>query len=330
MVELAGALDHRLPSTDPDELARWFDQGRSGSLETYLGAFVHTVSAMQTIEGLRRVAEESVEDLAADGVVYAELRFAPLLHTRRGLPPEEVVEAVIEGMSRAGERTGLSWGLILDAIRSEPDSLHVADLAVRYAGRGVVAFDLSGPEAGFPPDAHLPAIRRVREVGLGVTLHAGEAAGVASIALALNRCGADRIGHGIEVIRDCAVADDRIIRLGAVAAQVRDRRVPLEVCPTSNLHTRGWAPNQHPVGPLHRAGFTVTINTDNRLMSATSMSAEQELVRRHQGFGLDDLALATRRALAAAFCPEPLRRSLWEERIAPAYSAAGASVSSRW
>jgi adenosine deaminase len=191
----------------------------------------------------------------------------------------------------------------------------------------VVSFDLAGPEAGHPASRHLPAIRKVQEAGFPVTLHAGEAGGVAMIAEARFRCRADRIGHGVDIVDDCVVDSGEIVEVGPVAAAIRDRRVPLEVCPTSNLHTKGWTPDRHPVGMLHRAGFTVTINTDNRLMSATSMPAEFELLRRHHGFGVDDLLAVTRRALVAAFCSEPVRRRLWDERIAPGYREAGAEVS---
>ncbi len=324
VVELADAVGHRLPVHEPTALADWFDQGRSGSLERYLEAFVHTVAVMQTTEAIHRVAREAVEDLSADGVVYAEIRFAPHLLTRRGLAPEAVVEAAIAGMTDGAAATGLEWGLILDAMRQEDDSLEVARLAVRYADHGVVGFDLAGPEAGFPPDAHLPAIRHVREAGLGVTLHAGEAGGLTSLAAAVRRCGADRIGHGVEVIDDCLVRDGTVVSLGPLAATLRDRQIPLEVCPTSNLHTKRWRADEHPIGMLHRAGFAVTVNTDNRLMSRTSMSAELELVREHHGFGVDDLLAVTHTALRAAFCPWETKRRLWSEEVLPRYLEAGA------
>ena len=324
VVELAAAVGHVLPADDPDDLADWFDQGRSGSLERYLEAFVHTVSVMQTAEAITRVAREAVEDLAADGVVYAEIRFAPHLLTRRGLSPDAVVEAALSGMAAGAAKTGMDWGLILDAMRQDDDSLDVARLAVRHAGHGVVGFDLAGPEAGFPPDRHLAAIRHVQEAGLHLTLHAGEAGGLASLASAMHRCRTERIGHGVEVIDDCTVRDGEIVSLGPLAADIRDRRLPLEICVSSNLHTKGWLPGDHPVGMLHRAGFAVTLNTDNRLMSRTSMSAEFELVRRHQGFDVDDLLAVTRTALDAAFCPVDVKRRLWEDVILPAYRSAGA------
>ncbi len=326
VLDLADAVGYELPADDPVELADWFDQGRSGSLERYLEAFAHTVAVMQTEEAIVRVAREAVEDLASDGVVYAEIRFAPHLLTRGGLSSDAVVEACLEGMRGDAATTGLEWGIILDAMRQDDDSLEVARLAVRHADDGVVGFDLAGPEAGFPPDRHLPAIRHVAAAGMRLTIHAGEAAGLPSIASAVNVCRTERIGHGIEVVADCDVRDGEIVATGRLATQIRDRRLPLEICPTSNLHTRGWAPSEHPVGMLYRAGFAVTLNTDNRLMSRTSMSQEFSLVSEHHGFGIDDLAIVTRTALEAAFCSLDLKRRLWERVIAPAYEAAGASA----
>jgi adenosine deaminase len=329
VLELADDIGLALPAPDAASLGAWFDQRTSGSLEGYLAAFRYTVGVMQDADALRRVAVEAVEDLAGDGAVHIESRFAPLLHTDGGLKPEEVMEAVLDGFATAGAAAGVSWGVIVDAIRSHTDSAAAADLAIRYRDAGVVAFDLSGPEAGYPPDAHLPAIRRIREYGLGLTLHAGEAAGLHSLALAVNRCGADRIGHGIEVNDDITTGPDGHRTLGAVASVVRDRRIPLEICPMSNLATKGWTERQHPLPDLVRDGFTVTLNTDNRLMSATTMSREHDFALA-MGLDIDDLARMGRSALAAAFCSEPTRRSLWEERIAPGLAAAGAAVSLRW
>ncbi|MDH4118846.1 MAG: adenosine deaminase [Acidimicrobiia bacterium] len=328
VIELADLVGHTLPSTDPVELGAWFDQVESGSLETYLEAFDHTLAVMQTQDACRRVAAESLADLADDGAVHVESRFAPLLLTRHGLAPEAVIEAVLDGFSSAAREREVTWGLIVDAMRSDDNSLQAAELAVRYSEQGVVAFDLAGPERGYPPEAHLPAINHIREYGLGLTLHAGEAGGLASIASAVFRCGADRIGHGIEIAEDVSSEGAEAV-LGGLARRVRDRRVPLEVCPTSNLATKGWSPEEHPLRDLHRWGFNVTLNTDNRLMSATSMSKEAEFALT-SGLSLDDLARMTRNALAAAFCSEPQRRRHWEQRIAPWYAERGVSVDPRW
>ncbi len=322
-----------LPSDQPDSLATWFDQSQAGSLETYLESFRHTIGVMQDQESLERVAYEAALDLAGDGVVYAEIRFCPLLHTRRGLGTDEVIEAVSSGLTRGAAASGLVWGLIIDAMRDDTRSVEMARLAVSHRKRGVVGFDLAGPESKHPPRRHLAACRHARESGLRLTVHAGEAAGPmgpAYIAEAMDSCGAERIGHGVEIISDCVIREGEVISLGPVAARVRDRQVPLEMCPASNLATGRLRPEEHPIGALYRAGFNVTISTDNRLMSNTSMSAEFEFVQRHHRFGLDDLASVTRRSLAAAFCDHVTKTRLWEETIAPAYRIAGAEVETRW
>lgn len=303
ILELADAHGYRgLPAADEAGLADWFDQGRSGSLERYLEAFVHTVGVMQTAEAIERVAFEAVEDLAADGCVYAEIRFAPSLCTRQGLTLEDVIEAALNGFRRGEQATGMVTRYIADAMRHETDSEKIAAAAIAFRGQGLVGFDLAGPEAGFPPDDHIVACRMIREANLGLTLHAGEADGVDSIWRALQRCGAHRIGHGIHIVDDTVTEDGEIVELGPMASYVRDHQVPLEVCPTSNLHTAGWTPEAHPVGMLHRAGFNVTISPDNRLMSRVSMSDEFRLLADHHGFGLGDFHAVTFRAIDAAFC----------------------------
>ena len=299
--ELAAEAGHDLPASDLAGLASYFDQTGSGSLSRYLEAFEHTTAVMQTSEAIERVAAEMIEDLAADSVAYAEIRFAPMQHLQGGLTPDEVVAAALAGCERAGRSTGVLWGVILDAMRTERDSFAVAELAGRFADDGVVAFDLAGRERGFPPDAHLAAIRRAREFGLGVTIHAGEAAGVSSIAAAVNRCGADRLGHGVDIIDDCVVRDGRITDLGPVASVVHGRRIPLEVCPISNIQTKGWEIGEHPVALLDAAGFVVTISPDNRLMSATSLDREYALLAETFGFTEADLARFNRNAANAAF-----------------------------
>jgi adenosine deaminase len=298
-------------------------------LESYLGAFRHTIGVMQDWESLERVAYEASVDLTNDGVVYAELRFCPLLHTRKGLAPMEVVRAVSTGLRRGADETGLAWGLIIDAMRHETHSVEMAYLAVAGRELGVVGFDLAGPELGNPPGSHLAACRLARTSGLGLTIHAGEAAGdrgAGYMAEAMDLCGAERLGHGVELVWDCVLSDGEVVEIGPVAARVLDRQIPLEMCPSSNLATSRLAPDQHPIGAFYRAGFNVTINTDNRLMSATTMSAELDFARRHHGFDLDDLVRVTRHSLKAAFCDHATKRRLWEERIAPAYREEGATV----
>jgi len=311
----------RLPASDPETLADWFDQGQSGSLERYLEAFGHTVAVMQTPEAIERVAFEAVQDLAADGVVYAEIRFAPSLLTERGLSRSEVVEAALAGFVRGDAATGMTTRLIVDALRHLDDSELAAEVAIDFAQAGVVGFDLAGPEEGYPPDDHLVACRMIRQANLGLTLHAGEASGPNSIWRALQRCGAHRIGHGVRIIDDCTVVDNEIVDVGRLAEYVVDFQVPLEVCPTSNLHTNGWTPAEHPIGMLHRAGFNVSLSPDNRLMSRVTMSDEFALVVNHHGFVTEDLHVLTRRAMQASFCDHATKERLMGA-IDTGYSAA--------
>jgi adenosine deaminase len=314
IVELADEVGHRLPASDPAALAAWFRQDESGSLEAYLEAFAHTTALMQTKRALERVAREAVVDLAADGVRYAELRFAPTLHTARGLEPGEVVAAVAAGIAAGEADTGCVASLIVVAMRTMSDSEEVAKLAVSSQHLGVVGFDIAGAEAGYPPRLFRAACHHALDANLPVTLHAGEAEGPSSIAQALHQCGAQRIGHGVRIIEDCEVDTGDITTLGDLARFVRDRQIPLEVNLSSNLDT-GLYPSApaHPIGSLHRAGFAVTVNTDNRLMSGTSMSNEFALLASSQGFGLEDFHAVTTTALRAGFAAWPTRRRLLDE-----------------
>jgi adenosine deaminase len=327
VLELASEIGYdRLPATEPNALAAWFHQGESGSLENYLEAFSHTTAVMQTAQALERVAHEAVIDLAADGVRYAELRFAPSLHTRGGLEPTEVVAAVAAGFSAGNAETGCVTRLIVAAMRQMPDSEDVAKLAVASRHLGVVGFDLAGPEAGYPNRSYRTACQHVADANLPITVHAGEGDGTSQIWQALHQCDARRIGHGVRIIEDTTVVDGEIFDLGELAAYVRDLRVPLEVSVLSNLHTAIYpTPEAHPVGLLHRAGFAVTINTDNRLMSGTSMTTEFELLAEHQGFRIDDFHTVTRTALEAGFGEWPERQRLIRE-IDDRYRELGSSV----
>lgn len=310
VLELADEIGYsRLPSADPAELAEWFHQAESGSLQTYLEAFTHTVSVMQTESALERVAYEAVIDLAADGVRYAELRFAPSLHTTRGLEPTEVMAAVWAGVQAGEAESGCVARLIVAAMRDMSDSEDVAKLAVASRDRGVVGFDLAGPEAGFPNAGFRAACRQADEANLPITIHAGEGDGTSQISQAIHHCRARRIGHGVRIVEDATVIDGDLADLGELATYVRDLHVPLEISVRSNLHT-GIYPDagSHPVGMLHRAGFAVTVNTDNRLMSATSMSSEFELLADHHGFGVEDFHAVTRTALEAGFAEWPVRQ----------------------
>ncbi len=315
-----------LPSNDPDTLESWFHRGDSGSLERYLGAFEHTVAVMQSPAAVERVAYEAGIDLAADGVVYAEVRFGPSLLTSRGMPYEDAIEAALAGLARATRATGIIAPLIVTAMRQMPDSERVAQAAVRFVGDGVVGFDLAGPEAGFPADDHLPATRAARRAGLGLTLHAGEGDGPNSIWRAVDRCCAQRIGHGVRIIDDTVRVDGEIVSLGLIATQIRDQRIPLEVSISSNLHTGiASTASAHPIGPLYRAGFRVTLNTDNRLMSGISLSDEYALAHDVLGFTVRELGLLTEAAIEAGFGDYGQRRRLVREVVRPAYAAAALS-----
>lgn len=322
IVELADACGYdALPTRDPDALAaRIRAQADSGSLVSYLEAFTHAVGVLQTPEALERVAAECGADLAADGVVRAEVRMAPELCTRRGLALDDVIEAVLAGFARARAAHGLRLGLIVCGMREGPHVRAAAEAAVRWRDHGVVGFDLAGPERAHPPEPHAEAFALARREGLGITVHAGESAGLDSIRGALEACGAQRLGHGVRITDD--IDDGDPPRLGSLAAAVRDRGVPLEVCPTSNVHTAA-APSiaDHPFGLLHRLGFRVTVNTDNRLMSAVTLS--DELAALSEAFHLDLGALEAAQVAAAEslFAPAAERRSLVDDVVRPAFGA---------
>ncbi len=303
IIELAADAGYDgLPTTDPEALADWFDQGTSGSLERYLAAFDHTVAVMQRPEHIERVAHESLVDAAADGVIHLECRFAPSLLTQGGLSRLEAIEAAAAGFRRAAAETGAGWGIIVDAMRQDTDSEAVAEVAAAARDLGVVGFDLAGPEAGHPARDHRAACDRAREAGLGLTIHAGEGAGPDSVADAV-AVGAERIGHGFRLIEDCRVDDGRIVELGPIARTVHERRIPLELCPWSNTHTGGLDMEDHPADALRAAGFVVTLSPDNRLMSRTSASAEYRAMVDTFGWGPTEVLAAAQDAAEAAFLP---------------------------
>ena len=317
-----------LPTSHVDDLDKWFAGATTaGSLEEYLERFVHTVGVMQTREALTRVAAECAEDLAADGVVYAEVRFAPELNTQRGLALEEVVEATLEGLregaaraKQAGHRIRL--GVLLCAMRQEPRAKEIAELAVRYRDAGVVGFDIAGPEAGHPPTRSLEAFEYLRRENFHFTIHAGEGFGLPSIWEAIQHCGAARLGHGVRIVDDITLGEDGTATLGRLASFVRDRRIPLEMCPRSNVHT-GTVPSlaEHPISLLRRLNFRVTVNTDNRLMSQTSMTREFTELTAQFGYTLDDFQWFTVNAMKSAFIPFDQRLALINEVIKPGYAA---------
>lgn len=331
VAELAAECGYAdLPESDPATLAEWFAAaGNSGSLERYLEPFAHTVGVMQTPEGLARVASECAQDLAADGVVYAEVRFAPELHLERGLTLQQVVDSVLSGF-RDGERASggrIRVGTLLTAMRTAAKSRQIAGLMVEYRDRGVVGFDIAGREAGFPPTRHLDAFEFLRQENAHFTIHAGEAFGLPSIWEAIQWCGADRLGHGGRIVDDIERRPDGTYHLGPLASYVRDRRIPLELCPTSNVMT-GAAKSiaDHPIGLLSDLRFRTTINTDNRLVSDTSMTQEMAQVCEAFGWGVDELRRLTVNAMKSAFIPFDERLALIEDVIKPAYAVAAAEA----
>jgi adenosine deaminase len=329
VVELAEAIGYpALPTDEPDRLGEWFlAASHSGSLEHYLQTFGHTVAVMQNVEALVRVAAECAEDLAADGVVYAEVRFAPELHVEEGLQPAAVVEAVLEGFRigarrAAGRGRRIRVGCLLTAMRHAARAREIAELAVTYRDLGVVGFDIAGAEAGFPPTRHLDAFEYLRQQNAHFTIHAGEAFGLPSIWEALQWCGADRLGHGVRIVDDITLGADGTPRLGLLAAYVRDKRIPLEMCPTSNVHT-GAAKSlaDHPIGLLARLRFRVTVNTDNRLMSDVSLSSELTALAGTFDYSWADLQWFAVNAMKSAFISFDERLALIDDVIKPGYAA---------
>jgi adenosine deaminase len=328
VIDIAGQIGYDgLPATDEAELAAWFrTAAHSGSLVRYLEPFAHTVAVMRTPEALHRVALECVEDLAADNVVYAEVRFAPELHIAGGLSLDEVVDAVLAGFTE-GEKAAAAAGrpitvrCLVTAMRHAARSRDIAELAIRFRDKGVVGFDIAGAESGNPPSRHLDAFEYMRANNARFTIHAGEAFGLPSIHEALAFCGADRLGHGVRIVDDIEVLPDRSARLGRLASIVRDKRIPLEMCPSSNVQT-GAVPSigKHPFDLLARLRFRVTVNTDNRLMSDTTMSTEMHRLVEAFGYGWSDLERFTVNAMKSAFIHFDERLAIIDEVIKPRYA----------
>jgi adenosine deaminase len=323
VIELAAELGYQgLPTTDPTDLAAWFHRGaQRGNLPEYLEGFQHTIAVMQTPESLERVAFEFIEDMHLDGVVYAEVRFAPVYHTARGLTQDEVVAAVIRGLKR-GERTyGVQWGLIICAMRHMKDSVEAAELAIRCRDAGVVGFDLAGGEDGFPPKKHVEAFQAIERANFYITIHAGEAYGPESIWQALQYCGAHRLGHATRLRDDIEVFPDGSMKLGRLAQYILDRRVPLEMCLLSNLHTGACASlEDHPFGIFFRRGFRVCLNTDDRLMSDTTMTRETTLATELFDLSLLELEKLSLNAMKSAFAPFDQRLRVIFDTIKPGFA----------
>ena len=330
IVELAEETGYRdLPTTDPERLAAWMQRGANRKdLTLYLETFAHTVGVMQTADSIARVARECAQDLAADGVVYAEVRFAPELHVERGLALDDAIEAVLEGFSQGSGATALTIRAICSAMRHLHRSVEVAEAAVRWRDRGVVAFDIAGPEDGYPPDDHLEAFQYCQRENFHITIHAGEAYGPRSIWKALQFCGAERLGHGIRIVEDIVTDANGDRTLGRLAHYIRDRRIPLEVCPTSNVNTGVVASvADHPIDTLVQLRYRVTVNTDNRLMSNVSMTSEMATLADTFGYDWARLRWLTVNAMKSSFLPFRERLQIIEGVIKPGYAPLEAAQS---
>ncbi|PJJ71185.1 adenosine deaminase [Diaminobutyricimonas aerilata] len=336
ILELADEVGLELPADDAEALGRWIaDASDSGSLVEYLKTFDITTGVMQTREGLGRVAREFVQDLAADGVIYGEVRWAPEQHLTRGLSLDEVVEAVQEGIEAGIDdaRSGghrIRVGQLVTAMRHADRSLEIAELAVRHRHRGVVGFDFAGAEDGFPPGRARTAFDYLASEFLPVTVHAGEAAGLESIRGALIDGRALRLGHGVRIAEDIVTeredAESTYVTVGPIAQWVKDQQIPLELSPSSNLQTgaiEAWGEDliDHPFDLLYQLGFRVTVNTDNRLMSATTLSRELVLLAEAFGYDLSDLEVFQLNAAEAAFLPLEDREEL-ADRISDGFARA--------
>lgn len=322
VIDLAKVSGYELPTTNADDLATWMVRGASRlDLTLYLETFAHTVGVMQSADALYRVAAECAEDLADDGIVYAEVRFAPELHVEQGLSLDEVVEATVKGFADGSTGRGIRIGTLVTAMRHAARSLEIAELAVRHRDNGVVGFDIAGAEAGNPPTRHLDAFQYIQRENFHFTIHAGEAYGPPSIWEAIQYCGAERLGHGVRIIDDITRHDDGSVELGRLASYVRDRRIPLEVCPTSNVHTGAAASiAEHPIGLLRDLSFRVTMNTDNRLMSATSLTDEFAVTAEAFGWDWQTVRWMTTNAMKSAFIPFDERLEIIDNTLKPWYA----------
>ncbi|MAE28277.1 MAG: adenosine deaminase [Planctomycetota bacterium] len=310
--------------TDSEALSDWFFRGASrGSLPQYLEGFRHTIALMQSAAALERIAYELMEDMAADGVVYAEVRFAPHFHTHAELGLEGVMTAVLQGLRRGAEEWGVGYGLIVCAMRNESPELSekLVELAVSFRNRGCVGFDLAGEEAGHPAKDHVRAFQFAQRANFSITIHAGESFGPDSIWQALQFCGAHRIGHGTRLIEDIVIYDNKVIQVGGLAQYVLDHRIPLELCLSSNVHT-GATPSleEHPFPYFLSSGYRVTLNTDNRLMSRTTMSDEYAIANKHFGCSLNELELLSLNAMKSAFASYGERCRFIYNRIKPGFA----------
>jgi adenosine deaminase len=326
IIELAHKQNYNeLPTTDVDELTKWFHSAAdSKNLVEYLKGFQYTCGVMQTKEALERVAYEMLEDMKNDGVCYVETRFAPVFHTDKGLHMDDVVKAVLSGLEKGKKDFGVGYGLILCGMRNMTNTLDIAELAVNFREHGVVGFDLAGEEGGYPPKKHVDAFHYIQRENFNITIHAGEAFGKESIWQAIQWCGAHRIGHATHLLEDIILDDDgEVVGFGDLAQYILDKRIPLEICLLSNLHTGAVDKlEEHPFGIFFKEKFRVTLNTDDRLMSNTTMTNEFLLAIKFFGLKLDDLEKITINSMKSAFIHHDERLNYIYKIIKPGYQKA--------
>ncbi len=323
VIDLAKDIGYKeLPTTAPQALADWFHQGANkGNLVEYLKGFIHTCGVMQTKDALVRVAYEMMEDMSRDGVCYIETRFCPHLHTEHGLYSEDVVSHVLEGLEKGKRDFGVDYGLIICGLRNTRRSLEMAELAVNFRKQGVVGFDLAGEEGGYPPKEHLDAFHFINRENFSITIHAGEAFGKQSIWQAIQYCGAHRIGHATRLVEDFGFdKEGRVVSLGQLSQYILDKRIPLEICLLSNIHTGAVDKMEnHPFGELFCIGFRVFLNTDDRLMSDTTLTNEYLMASKVFGLDLDKIEKLTINAMKSAFCFHKERLRIIYDVIKPGF-----------
>lgn len=305
IIELAKDLNYtKLPTSDAGELAEWFHRGANkGNLVEYLQGFEHTCAVMQTKEALERIAYEMMEDMYKDGVCYVETRFAPVFHTSKGLWYEDIITSVLNGLERGKKDFGVGYGLILCGMRNMKNTLEFAELAVNFRRNGIVGFDLAGEEGGYPPKKHLDAFQFIKRENFNITIHAGEAFGKESIWQAIQLCGAHRIGHATRLVEDMVFDQQgNVIALGQLAQYILDTRLPLEICLLSNVHTGAVDKlENHPFVKLYKEKFRVFLNTDDRLMSDTTLTKEYTIASELFGISLDDIEKLNINAMKSSF-----------------------------
>ncbi|MHB8338811.1 MAG: adenosine deaminase [Ignavibacteriaceae bacterium] len=325
VIDLAKDIKYnKLPTKDAGELGAWFHQGANkGNLAEYLQGFEHTCAVMQTKESLERAAYEMMEDMKNDGVCYVESRFAPVFHTSKGLYNEDVVNAVLEGLEKGKRDFGVGYGLILCGMRNMKNTLEIAELAVNFRNQGVVGFDLAGEEGGYPPKKHIEAFQFIQRANFNITIHAGEAFGKESIWQAIQWCGAHRIGHATHLVEDFTFdKEGNVVGFGDLAQYVLDKRIPLEICLLSNVHTGAVDKiENHPFGVFFKEKYRVTINTDDRLMSDTTMTKEFITAIKHFNVNMDDVEKITINSMKSAFIPYNERLFYIYNVIKPGFQA---------